>query len=75
MALASLHKFLESPVVYIALQRALGSDRLRRICLDQFVKLRKGERVLDLGCGPGYILEYMPPVDYVGFDTSCGDID
>ena len=25
--------------------------------------------MLDIGCGPGYILDYMPSVDYVGFDT------
>ena len=51
------------------LQRSLGADRIRRICLNDFLKLRPGERVLDIGCGPGYILDYMPRVDYVGFDT------
>ena len=55
--------------MYIGLQRILGADRLRRICLDEFMKLREGERVLDIGCGPGYILDYMPRVEYVGFDT------
>jgi SAM-dependent methyltransferase len=62
------HSFLRSPILYIALQRLLRADRGRRICLDQFMKLREGERVLDIGCGPGYILDYMPRVDYVGFD-------
>jgi len=69
MTLAPLHHFLRSPQMYIGLQRLLGADRLRRICLDEFMKLREGERVLDIGCGPGYILNYMPPVEYVGFDT------
>ena len=69
MTLASLHGFLRSPQMYIGLQRILGADRLRRICLDEFMKLREGERVLDIGCGPGYILDYMPRVEYVGFDT------
>lgn len=27
-------------------------------------------RVLDIGCGPADILEYLPKVDYVGFDIS-----
>jgi SAM-dependent methyltransferase len=69
MTLAHLHDFLRSPPVYIRWQRMLGADRLRQICLDEFLKLRDGERVLDIGCGPGYILDYMPSVDYVGFDT------
>jgi SAM-dependent methyltransferase len=69
MTLAPLHRFLRSPSLYIHWQRTiLGADRLRQICLDDFLKLREGERVLDIGCGPGYILDYMPPVDYVGFD-------
>jgi SAM-dependent methyltransferase len=68
MTLAPLHSFLRSPVVYIGWQRVLGADRLRRICLDRFIQLREGERVLDIGCGPGYVLDFMPSVDYVGFD-------
>ena len=60
MILAHLHDLLRSPPVYIRWQRILGADRLRQICLDQFLQLREGERVLDIGCGPGYILDYMP---------------
>jgi SAM-dependent methyltransferase len=75
MTLAPLHRFLRSPAVYIYGQRFLGADRLRKICLDDFLKLREGERVLDIGCGPGYILDYMPPVDYVGFDTEPGYVE
>jgi SAM-dependent methyltransferase len=69
MTLAPLHNFLRSPSLYVRWQRILGAYRLRQICLDDVLKLRAGERVLDIGCGPGYILDYMPKVDYVGFDT------
>jgi SAM-dependent methyltransferase len=63
-----LHKFLSLPRLYIRWQHVCGADRLRLICLNQFLKLREGERVLDIGCGPGYVLDYMPKVHYVGFD-------
>jgi SAM-dependent methyltransferase len=69
MSLSLLHSLLRSPQLYIMVQRSLGADRVRRTCLDVFLKLRDGERVLDVGCGPAYILNYMPHVDYVGFDT------
>jgi SAM-dependent methyltransferase len=75
LMLAPLHRFLRSPLLYIGWQRALGADRLRRICLDEFLRLREGERVLDVGCGPGYILNYMPRVDFVGFDTEASYIE
>lgn len=64
-----LHRVLRSPMLYIALQRMLGAERVRRIALDRFVKLQEGERVLDIGCGPGHVLDHVPRVDYVGFDT------
>lgn len=63
-----LHALFRSPRGYIRWQRILAADRLRRICLNEFLKLRGGERVLDVGCGPGHILEDMPRVDYVGLD-------
>ena len=25
--------------------------------------------MLDIGCGPGYVLNFMPQIDYTGFDT------
>jgi SAM-dependent methyltransferase len=70
-----LQKSLSNPEVYIGLQKLLGADRLRRLCIDQFAKVRPGERVLDIGCGPGYILDYLPEIDFVGFDTDPGYIE
>jgi SAM-dependent methyltransferase len=72
---ALFHSFLHSPGPYVAIQRALGADRLRRICLDEVLLLREGERVLDFGCGPGYVLNYMLRVDCVGVDTDPRCID
>jgi SAM-dependent methyltransferase len=30
-----------------------------------------GERILDIGCGPAYLLDDLPAVHYVGFDTDA----
>lgn len=70
-----VHRALGHPIAYLWLQRTLGADRLRRLCLDRFAKLKAGERVLDLGCGPCYVRDFMPHVDYVGFDTEQRCID
>lgn len=39
--------------------------------MDNFWKLNGGEKVVDAGCGPGNVLNYLPSdVDYYGFDIS-----
>jgi cyclopropane fatty-acyl-phospholipid synthase-like methyltransferase len=34
------------------------------------VRPTEGDRILDIGCGTGDILDHLPPVDYTGFDLS-----
>jgi len=63
------------PRIYILVQKSLGAPRLRRMVVDEFLLPRPGERILDIGCGPGNILEMLPQVDYVGFDTEPRYID
>lgn len=61
---------LSLPNAYIAVQRAIGADRLRYICIDE-LRLAPGDVVLDVGCGPAYYLHKLAPgVKYVGYDTS-----
>lgn len=67
-------RVLGHPQVYLAVQKAFGSDRLRRRSVD-LLDLKPGERVLDIGCGVAYVLDYMPPVTYFGFDTNSHYID
>src|ERR1700680_3601188 len=67
--LAQLRQTLGNGGLYIALQKGIGADRVRYRCLDE-AELKRGERVLDVGCGPAYYFDRLPEVDYVGFDTS-----
>jgi hypothetical protein len=70
-----IYGLMAHPRVYFWFQHALGADRLRRLCVDKIVCPAPGERMLDLGWGPGYVLEYPPAVDYVGFDTEAKHTD
>jgi SAM-dependent methyltransferase len=57
--------------LYVALQRAVGADRLRYRCIGE-LNLRPGDRVLDIGCGPAYYAGHLDNgVRYTGFDTSA----
>lgn len=56
--------------LYLAGQYLLGAVHARRLCIAEYVDALPGQRILDIGCGPAYILDFLPDVDYVGFDTN-----
>lgn len=61
---------LSHPKVYDAFQRLMGTQQLRRELADEFIRAQNGNRVLDIGCGTAEILDFLPPVEYFGFDIS-----
>lgn len=58
------------PSVYSAVQNLLGANRVRHVLTDQYLKPTPGMRVLDIGCGPADMLNFLPDVTYVGIDHS-----
>ena len=51
-----------------------GSDAQTRLVRD-IIGIKAGDRVLDIGCGPGELLGRAPPIDYCGIDISQSYID
>lgn len=66
---------LSVPLVYETFQRVVGSHRVRNELVDTYVRPRAGLRVLDIGCGPGDLISYLPGVAYTGIDLSPAYID
>jgi SAM-dependent methyltransferase len=68
--MAIVKDLLKSPSLYLFSQQILGAKRARRKCINEYARPTPGMRILDIGCGPGYVLEYLPKVCYYGFDVS-----
>ena len=67
---SGLRALLTHPAIYEAFQRVVGARKFRRVMVDRYICAEPGARVLDIGCGPGDLVECLPHVDYVGFDPS-----
>jgi SAM-dependent methyltransferase len=70
-----LRSVLSFPTMY-ALFFDLGGGRVRnRTLVREYIRPKAGDRVLDIGCGPGSIVPYLPDTEYLGFDASSEYID
>ena len=53
----------------------MGGKKSRKIFINDYVLLSEHHRVLDLGCGPADILNFLTPfIDYTGIDASSNYI-
>ena len=62
---------LSNPTVYRLFgQMIRKTSGGRTAFLREYVRAKIGDHILDIGCGPGDIVQYLPDVEYVGFDAS-----
>ncbi len=66
----NLYSILGSPTIYKLVQKAVGAEKPRQYCLSRFAAVEPGNRVIDIGSGPGLAVGYLPQVDYIGFEPS-----
>lgn len=61
---------LSFPAGYRLFRRMVGGESVWKRYLAEHVKPAAGDKILDLGCGPADILNYLPAVNYTGLDIS-----
>ncbi len=62
---------LTRPLVYETFHHLIGARRWMKRFTSEVVRARDGDRVLDIGCGPGALLRYLPETTaYIGFDRN-----
>jgi SAM-dependent methyltransferase len=67
----SLHPILSFAPAYKLLMKSLGGHSARLTHVQKHIRPQPGFKILDIGCGPGDILEYLPGVEYLGVDLDA----
>jgi SAM-dependent methyltransferase len=65
-----LRRVLAIPAAYQLWWNLVGGPGFAKVLVNDYVRSRAGARILEIGCGPGTIVSYLPPSDYLGFDLS-----
>ncbi len=68
-----LYRFTQISVLYHLFQNLLGADRFQQKFAHE-INAGKQDRLLDLGCGPAAILQYLEVKRYVGIDRNANHI-
>ena len=63
-----MKSILAIPALYSLFSKAIGGNYRARY-VEEYVRPVPGSRVMDIGCGTGDILSFLPQVDYLGIDV------
>jgi SAM-dependent methyltransferase len=66
----SIRSVLAIPAAYRLWCKLVGEHGWAKVLVNEYIQPRAGTRILEIGCGPGTIVPYLPQSHYLGFDLS-----
>jgi SAM-dependent methyltransferase len=71
-----VRRVLSAPAIYKTFQAMIGTAGSKTKLINEHIRVEDKHHVLDIGCGTGVLLDYLPStINYVGFDSSKKYID
>ena len=75
MRFPKLKGILDTPILYLAYRTIVGGQRSTSIYVNEYVRPKTQDKVLDIGCGTGETIEHFSDVEYIGFDNNPAYIE
>jgi cyclopropane fatty-acyl-phospholipid synthase-like methyltransferase len=70
-----IRPILDHPFFYELFHSIVGAHERSNRLIRDYVRPQEGDRILDIGCGPGNMLPYLPQVQYLGVDANQSYIE
>jgi len=71
----NFYSFLSNPIFYSFFQKVLGANKIWLEFSKDFINANNSSTILDIGCGPADILNFLPNCSYCGFDPNPSYIE
>jgi cyclopropane fatty-acyl-phospholipid synthase-like methyltransferase len=65
-----IRPILDRPFFYESYHKLIGADHRSRVLVNEYIRPQAGDRLLDIGCGPGNMVPFLPACQYMGFDAN-----
>ncbi len=69
-----LYNLINNPLIYRLIQKLMSGTSFRKKIVQKNIKNKK-LKILDIGCGPAEILDYIPKCEYYGYDIDKRSIN
>ena len=63
----TLYDLINNPIVYKFIQKIMSGTSFRKKIILRNIK-KRNLKILDIGCGPAEIIQYIPSCEYYGYD-------
>ena len=70
----NLYNLVNNPIIYMLFQKLMSGTSFRKKIIESSI-IKKKVKILDIGCGPAEILNYLPDVNYYGYDIDKRSIE
>jgi SAM-dependent methyltransferase len=61
---------LDRPFFYEFYHSLIGANHRSRVLVSEYIRPKPHDRILDIGCGPGNMLPFLPVCQYLGVDAN-----
>jgi SAM-dependent methyltransferase len=72
---SGVQSLLTVPFFYKMSQELVGAHQWRKKFIRETVRPVVDDKLVDIGCGPAQMLDWLPAVRYIGFDVSVSYIE